>query len=73
MTRPSNSIIEDIDEPDFLDSIDDEDFVLILDSNGDLKTIMLPDNNIGQIPENLSQILKVLGINNHNFHSRILH
>jgi hypothetical protein len=73
MTRPSNSEIEEIEEQDFLDNISDEDFVLILDSNGDLKTILLPESLTETIPKNLVQILKVLGIDNHNLQSRTIH
>lgn len=73
MTRPSNSEVEDIEEQDFLDNIGDDDFLLILDSNGDLKTILLPESLTENIPKNLVQILKILGIDNHNLQSRIIH
>jgi hypothetical protein len=73
MTRPSNSEIEDIEEADFLDNIGDEDFVLILDSNGDLKTMLLPESLTENIPANLVQILKVLGIDNQSLQSRTIH
>jgi len=73
MTRPSNNEIEDIEEHDFLDSIEEEDFVLILDSNGNLKTMLLPETLMENIPENLIQILKVLGIDHHNLESRTIH
>jgi hypothetical protein len=73
MTRPSNNEIEDIEEHDFLDSIEEEDFVLILDSNGNLKTMLLPETLMKNIPENLIQILKVLGIDHHNLESRTIH
>jgi hypothetical protein len=73
MTRPSNSEVEDIEEQDFLDNIGDDDFLLILDSNGDLKTILLPESLTENIPKNLVQILKILGIDNHNLQSRTIH
>jgi|LauGreDrversion4_2_1035121.scaffolds.fasta_scaffold451359_3 hypothetical protein len=73
MTRPSKSEVEDIEEQDFLDNIGDDDFLLILDSNGDLKTILLPESLTENIPKNLVQILKILGIDNHNLQSRTIH
>jgi len=73
MTRPSKNEIEDVEELDFLDNIGDEDFVLILDSNGDLKTILLPESLTENMPKNLVQILKVLGIDDHNLQSRTIH
>lgn len=73
MTQPSKSEVEDIEEQDFLDNIGDDDFLLILDSNGDLKTILLPESLTENIPKNLVQILKILGIDNHNLQSRTIH
>jgi len=73
MPRTSKSEIEDVEEPDFLDNIGDEDFVLILDCNGDLKTILLPESLTENMPKNLVQILKVLGIDDHNLQSRTIH
>lgn len=73
MPRTSKSEIEDVEELDFLDNIGDEDFVLILDSNGDLKTILLPESLTENMPKNLVQILKVLGIDDHNLQSRTIH
>jgi len=73
MTRPSKSEVEDIEEQDFLDNIGDDDFLLILDSNGDLKTILLPESLTENVPKNLVQILKILGIDNHNLQSRTIH
>ena len=62
MQQPSNEL-EDIDEDDFLDSIDAEDFVFVINNEGDLKTLVLPDEfDNKDIPQNITAILKVFGV-----------
>lgn len=61
--QPPFNDLEDINEDDFLSSIGDTDFVFVLDSSGGLKTLLLPDEyDKGQVPENITTILKVFGV-----------
>jgi hypothetical protein len=71
MTQPFDNAVEDISGSDFLDNIGDEDFILILDQSGDLKTILLPEDRTEDIPEKLTKILSLLGVS--NFQARTLH
>lgn len=62
MQQPSNEL-EDISEDDFLDSIDAEDFVFVINQEGDLKTLVLPDEfNNDEIPKTIAAILSVFGV-----------
>ena len=66
MQRPSNEL-EDIDENDFLDSIDAEDFVFVINHEGNLKTLVLPDEfDNKDIPKNITAILNVFGVDSLN-------
>lgn len=66
MPQPSNEL-EDISEDDFLDSIDAEDFVFVINQEGDLKTLVLPDEfNNDEIPKNIAAILNVFGVGSLN-------
>ena len=42
MPRISNEV-EDISEGDFLDSLDDDDFVFVIDCDGNLKSLLMPE------------------------------
>lgn len=44
------------------ESIADEDYCFILDSAGNLKTIMLPDDVPFEMPENVIKLLSMLGV-----------
>jgi hypothetical protein len=58
-------MIEDISEDDFLDSIDEDDFVFVLDCEGNLKTFIFPDEfDNSTIPKNILDILNIFGVNN---------
>ena len=64
MTRPSiDQELEDISEDDFLDSLDAEDYVIVFTNDGQLKTLVLPDDYENQeLPEAILAILKAFGI-----------
>lgn len=67
-----NNDLEDTSEDDFLDSIGEEDFVFVLDRDGQLKTMLLPEEYENtEMPENLSKVLKVFGIS--GLEHRVLH
>ena len=64
MQRPSNEL-EDISEDDFLDSIDAEDFVFVINNEGNLKTLVLPDEfNNNEIPKSITAVLSMFGVEN---------
>lgn len=72
MPQHFDKSLAETEDDSFLDDIDENDYVLILDSNGDLKTILMPeDQNDFDVPETVSKILEVCGVN--NFENRTLH
>ena len=66
MPRPSNeNELEDINEGDFLDSLADDDYVFVLDSEGNLKSVLMPDmNKNSEVPANVESVLKFFGVSN---------
>lgn len=66
MPRPSNeNELEDINEGDFLDSLADDDYVFVLDSEGNLKSVLMPEiNQDSTVPENVESVLKFFGVSN---------
>ena len=59
--------LEDISEDDFLDSLDAEDYVIVFSNDGQLKTLILPDDyNNEELPDTIQAILKVFGIHKVN-------
>ena len=72
MTQSLPNDTEDLTEEEFIDSIDDTDYVLILNAAGELKTFLMPENHIdSQLPENILKIFKLLKVN--NLEPRTLH
>lgn len=70
MPQPFNKELEDTTEDDFLDSIGEQDYVFILDKDGELKTILLPDEfEDNHVPASVQQILKTLGIDRLQSHT----
>jgi len=66
MQRPSNeNELEDINEGDFLDSLADDDYVFVLDSEGNLKSVLMPEiNQDSAVPDNVESVLKFFGVSN---------
>lgn len=65
MTQHStkNNELEDITGDDFLDNIGEEDFVFVVDKNGDLKTVLMPEEcQDGDFPEGITDVLKFFKI-----------
>jgi hypothetical protein len=72
MTQSLPNDIEDLTEEEFIDSIGENDFVLILTEDGNLKTFLMPETyKDADLPENISKIFKLLNVN--NLESRTLH
>lgn len=51
------------DEIDFENSLDADDYILILDNSGNLKTVIMPDNDNIDLPDNVTNVLNIFGIN----------
>jgi hypothetical protein len=48
---------------DFVDSIADGDYIFVLDSDGNLKSLLLPDDYEQELaPEKIEQALKLFGV-----------
>lgn len=54
--------LENLDDDN--DDHDPEDFGFIIDSNGNLKSVMLPEAYMGNPPTEVKRILKIFGIKN---------
>jgi len=66
MQRSTNDL-EDINEDDFFTSIDEEDFVFIIDKHGNLKTMLMPEYaQDDKAPSNVFTILNVFGVSSLN-------
>jgi len=65
MQQPSNDDdFEDISEDDFLNSLEEDDFVFVLNGQGELKTMVLPEQFDNEhVPENIVNVLRVFGLN----------
>jgi hypothetical protein len=58
-----NPEVDDMTEEEFLDSLDIEDYVFVLDSNGNLKNVILPENYESMsIPDSVETILKMYNL-----------
>lgn len=66
MPRTSNeNELEDINEGDFLDSLADDDYVFVLDSDGNLKSVLMPEiDKNSEVPDNVESVLKFFGVSN---------
>lgn len=62
-------IDEDVDE-----EYDEDDYGFIISANGDLKSIMFPENLMEEPPQEIKRILKIFGIKNiHDLGNNTLH
>lgn len=63
MTQDSNDEDHFFDEGGLLDNLDTSDYVFILNGDGDLKTLLLPEDFRDCAPENVTKILKIFDSN----------
>lgn len=64
MKQPLNNEENTLVEDDIFDNIDEEDYVFVMDSEGNLKTILLPEEyDINDMPENIQKALTLFGVN----------
>ena len=67
-----NNIEENLDEDD--EELGEEDYGFIIGPDGELKTLMFPENLMGDPPNSIKRILKIFKIENlHHLEPRTLH
>lgn len=60
------------EDQDVMENISDDDYIFIMDSEGNLKSVLLPEEYKSQItPENVEKVMKIFGLV--AFESKILH
>jgi len=70
MKHNINLEVDDMNEDEFLDSLDIEDYVFVLDSDGNLKNLILPENYESmEIPDAVKTILQMYSLNVWNLNS----
>lgn len=63
---------ETVSNDDMFDNLEDTDYIFVVGEDGNLKSILLPDEFENQItPENVEKILSIFQVN--NFYSATLH
>lgn len=73
MPKNNELVVEEIPEDDD-DDFSDTDYGFIIDANGELKTMMLPEELMDNPPSSIKKILKIFGIKDiHQFEPRTLH
>jgi hypothetical protein len=57
------AVVDEFSEEEYnSQEITSEDYGFILDGNGDLKSVFLPDNVPFRAPKNVNKILKIFGV-----------
>lgn len=60
------------EEQDVMADIADDDYIFIMDSEGNLKSVLLPEEYKSQLtPENVEKVMKIFGIS--SFQNKTLH
>ena len=73
MSKNNELVVEEIPEDDD-DDFSDTDYGFIIDADGELKTMMLPEELMNNHPSSIKKILKIFGIKDiHQFEPRTLH
>lgn len=76
MPKNNNPIVEEIDDEEYDDEDDfnDDDYGFIINADGTLKTMMLPEDLMDNPPKSVMKILKIFGIKDiHSLEPRTLH
>lgn len=72
MPQPFNDQLNEVTEEEFINCIGEQDFVFIMNSDGTLKTVLLPDDfETAGLPDNVKQIMQIFDIA--SFQSHTLH
>ena len=73
MTKIKEHMIEEVEDLEF-DDFNSDDYGFILGPNGELKSIMYPEELMENPPNKIRKILKILGIKDlHQLEPRTLH
>ena len=73
MTKIKEHIVEDVEDLEF-DDFNSDDYGFILGPDGELKSIMYPEELMENPPTKLRKILRILGITDlHQIEPRTLH
>lgn len=73
MTKRNEPIIEESFE-EYEDDFNDDDYGFIIGPNGELKSIMLPEELMEDPPKEIKKILKIFGIKDiHSLEPKTLH
>ena len=73
MTKIKEHIVEEVEDPEF-DDLNSDDYGFILGPDGELKSIMYPEDLMENPPSKIRKILKILGIADlHQLDPRTLH
>jgi hypothetical protein len=74
MSDKKEEILETEELIDDFEDFDDGDYGFIISSNGELKSMMIPEDLIDEPPSKVRRILKMFGIKNiHQLEPRTLH
>ena len=57
-TETNSSLSED----DFVDSIADGDYIFVMDSKGNLKSVLLPEDTMVETPDKVQKVMHIFGI-----------
>lgn len=60
--RPTTTNSSSHNEEDFVDSIADGDYIFVMDSKGNLKSVLLPEDTMTATPESVQKIMDIFGI-----------
>jgi hypothetical protein len=72
MPQPFNGQVDHVTEDEFIDSIGEHDFVFIVNRDGTLKTVLLPDEfELVEMPESVKELMQVFDIS--TFQSHTIH
>jgi hypothetical protein len=55
-------LVDEFDENEYMGDIDEGDYGFILDAQGELKSVFLPEHIPFKAPKNVNKILKLFGI-----------
>jgi hypothetical protein len=74
MSRENTENLQEIEEIDEQDEWEEGDYGFIINSEGELKTMMFPEDLMEDPPVEIKKILKIFGIKNiHQIESKTIH
>lgn len=62
MSKQATEIDDDLSDQFDDEDIADDDYVFVIGPNGELKSVLVPDDVPFELPENVARILEVYGI-----------